>query len=147
MQLAILKDIQNLFIELVGKSMEKRDIKSGKFVKGNNTGRRFTREGSLGNQHAKGNKPNRTTFQKGVFVMEKHPCWKGGVQFVKNDCVYINVGGGKRIRRPKMVWESVYGELPKGYIIIHMDGNSFNDDISNLEAITRAELLKRNLNR
>lgn len=105
----------------------------------------FTSEGLKGNQFAKGNKPNVTTFAKGKdHTLERHPSWKGGVEIMSKDCAYIAVGTNKRKRRPHVVWESVYGELPKGYVLVHKDGNRYNDDIENLEAITRAELLDRN---
>lgn len=61
-----------------------------------------------------------------------------------HDCIIVTVAPNVRIRRPVLVWESVYGKLPKGYIIIHKDGDRYNDDLNNLEAITRAELLARN---
>jgi len=118
--------------------------KKGQWDKGNQSGQQFTREKSIGNQFAKGNPKNRTTWNKGDTALDKHPQWKGGVQHVRNDCVYITVAPNKRVRRPLLVWESVYGPLPKGYIILHKDGDRYNDDIDNLEAITRAELLSRN---
>ena len=70
--------------------------------------------------------------------------WKGGIQRPTNDCTHLNVGINKRVRRPKHIYEQHYGKIPKGYIIYHIDGNKDNDDINNLEVITRAELLKRN---
>lgn len=123
--------------------MIKRNIK-GQFTKGNLSGGRFTSEKSKGNQHAKGNPPNKTSFKKGEFVGEKHPCWKGGIQLLKRDGVYVWIGSNKRARRARVVWEKVNGELPKGYIIYHLNGDRYNDDIDNLKAITRAELLKIN---
>ena len=35
-------------------------------------------------------------------------------------------------------------EVPKGYVVYHKDGNNENNDVSNLEVISRAELIKRN---
>lgn len=116
----------------------------GQFTTGNNSGKRFTTESSKGNQHAKGNPPNKTSFKEGEHSLDKHPNWKGGVQYAGKDCVYIAVGPNVRARRPVFVWESVYGKLPKGHVIIHKDGDRYNDDINNLEAITRAEMMRRN---
>lgn len=79
-----------------------------------------------------------------MFTKETHPSWKGGVHHIKNDCNYVLTDTNKRERRPKLVWEQAYGALPKGYVIVHRDGDRHNDDINNLEAITRAELLQRN---
>lgn len=75
---------------------------------------------------------------------EAHPSWTGGVQQMKADCVHLWDGNGKRVRRPKKVYEDVYGPIPKGWIIIHLDGDKDNDELTNLEAISRAELLRRN---
>jgi hypothetical protein len=86
----------------------------------------------------------KTEFKKGQFVGEKHPSWKGGIQKPKSDCAHVSVGANQRVRRPKLIWENHFGKLPKGYLIYHKDGNNKNDSIENLEAITRAELLKRN---
>lgn len=38
----------------------------------------------------------------------------------------------------------VLGEIPKGCVVYHKDGDYKNNDISNLEIITRGELLRRN---
>ncbi len=45
--------------------------------------------------------------------------------------------------RALIIWEEHNGQLPDGMILWHKDGDSLNDDISNLEAITRAESLAR----
>lgn len=55
---------------------------------------------------------------------------------------------GKETVRSKVTGYAryVYGldNIPKGYVIYHKDGNPFNNDIGNLECISRAELLRRN---
>jgi len=107
---------------------------------------RFTSERMKGNQFAKGNKPNKTTYRKGKkHTGKQHPSWKGGVQKNTKDCTYLHSGNNKRVRRPRAIWESEHGALPKGYVIHHIDGNRNNDKIENLEAISRGELLKRNI--
>lgn len=124
----------------------KRNNVTGQWAKGNNSGKRFTSENSRGNKNAKGNPPNKTSFTKGKFAGKNHPQWKGGIQNMKKDVIYISTDANKRVRRPKIVWESVYGELPQGYVLWHKDRDMHNDDIDNLEAITRAEMLQRNKN-
>lgn len=90
---------------------------------------------------------NKTTFQKGEnHFGEKHPSWKGGVQNMKNDCVYV-WHNGTRLRRPVKVLKENNIEIPKGFIVYHKDQNRYNDAIENLEVISRAELLRRNLNK
>jgi len=97
------------------------------------------------NKGMKGYRPSpETEFKVGQLVGEIHPSWKGGVQITKNDCAYLWDGANKRKRRPKAVWEQYHGTLPEGMVIIHLDSDKYNDDISNLKAITRAELLKLN---
>lgn len=117
--------------------------KLGQWDKGNNSGVRFTRENSLGNKHAIGNSPNRTSFVSGQFAMGKHPNWKGGIQKHK-DAHYITLASNERVRLSRYVWEQEHGPLLSGYVIWHKDRNPFNDGLENLEAITRAELLSRN---
>ena len=73
-----------------------------------------------------------------------HPSWGGGIQTSKRDGVYLWVGPKKRIRRSHFVYTEAYGQIPKGYIIYHNNGDKFDDSPENLEAISRAELLRRN---
>jgi hypothetical protein len=86
----------------------------------------------------------KSEFKVGEKVGDKHPSWKGGVQKSSNDCAYLWDGANKRKRRPKAIWEEHNGTLPEGMIIYHINGDKDDDDISNLKAITRAELLKLN---
>lgn len=97
----------------------------------------------------KGNKDFRpskkTEFKSGEHHTGKHhPSWKGGVQKIKSDCTHIWTGNGKRARRPRLVYEQNFGPIPKGYVIIHLDGNKDNDSPDNLKAISRAENMNRN---
>lgn len=124
-----------------------RDTK-GRFIDGTHgVSTRFTSERSKGNQHAKGNPPNKTTFGVIDVSLDKHPRWKGGLQRMERDGYYIAIGHGKRIHRAKHVWQQVYGEVPKGYVMYHKDGDKFNDELENLECIPRSELIRRNNNR
>jgi hypothetical protein len=88
-----------------------------------------------------------TEFKKGERFGKEHYSWKGGVQLIKNDCAYLYEGINKRVRRPKKVYEDANGEVPKGWIIYHLDGDKDNDHLDNLIAIPRAILLKINANR
>ena len=87
-----------------------------------------------------------TEFKLGQYVGPKHPSWKGGLQRPKNDCVHLNTGANKRVRRPVLVYMFYYNleSIPKGHVIWHADGDKDNDHVDNLEMISRAELLKRN---
>ena len=105
----------------------------------------FTSRGLMGNQYAKGNPPNKGSFD-GSMNGAKHPHWKGGIQKLR-DCYYIVIASGKRQVRARYNWEQEYGEIPKGMIIYKIDGNKYNDELENLELITRAELLRKNNNK
>jgi hypothetical protein len=86
-----------------------------------------------------------TEFKPGQNGGSKNTAWKGGVQYIKADCVHLYTGVNSRVRRPKTVYEKHYGKIPKGYVIFHLDYDKNNDEIENLVAISRAELLRRNL--
>ncbi len=88
-----------------------------------------------------------TEFKKGETTGESHPSWKGGEQKPKGDCIYLWDGTNKRIRRPRQIYAEHYGEIPKGFVIWHIDGDKRNDNINNLEAISRGEMMKRNSKR
>ena len=54
---------------------------------------------------------------------------------------------GKRVERyeHRLVWEEHYGEIPKGMVVDHIDGNKSNNDIKNLQVITRGDNIKRSV--
>jgi hypothetical protein len=89
----------------------------------------------------------KSEFKKGQFTGSQHPSWKGGEQINANDCVYIYAGANKRIRRPRKVYEDAHGEIPKGWILYHIDKDMHNDSLDNLIAIPRAVLVMLNANR
>ena len=109
-------------------------------------------------QYEKGNKPwntgkkgihlsPATEFKEGEKTGESHPSWLGGIHMMQKDCAYVWDGANKRQRRPRKVYEENFGPIPTGYLIIHKDGNRYNDSPNNLEAISRAENMRRNKNR
>lgn len=51
---------------------------------------------------------------------------------------YYNLGG-KHYSVHRMVWESFNGPIPAGYEINHIDGNTHNNSLSNLELVTHKE--------
>jgi len=116
----------------------------------------------IGNQFAKGNKPNGTSFKKG------HKTWNKGLkgihlsprtefkkgqkginwQAVGTISYRIDKGNKKRrwikiaepdkwIEYAKFVWTKDNDKIPKGYLIHHIDNNTMNDNINNLALLTR----------
>lgn len=122
-----------------------RRNEDGKFAKGTQSGKQFKRGNVPWNKGLKGIRPSQETeFHEGEYVGKEHPSWKGGVQVIKRDGVFLWDGCNKRVRRSRKVYEDTYGEIPIGYVIYHIDGDNFNDDPKNLEAISRTELARRN---
>ena len=86
--------------------------------------------------------------EKGHFkpehCMENSASWKGGVQHTKHDGAYIMLSSKVRARRSRLNYKNANGEIPKGFVIWHIDGDRDNDDIENLEAISRGTMMRRN---
>ena len=49
---------------------------------------------------------------------------------------------GKKIDEHVYVWEQNFGPIPKGYVVHHKDENKKNNNIDNLEIMTRSEHTK-----
>jgi len=122
-----------------------RRNEDGTFAKGTQSGKQFKKGEDPWNKGVKGIRHSlETEFHEDEYVGEKHPSWKGGIQITKRDGAFLWTGNGQRVRKARKVYEETYGSIPAGYIIYHIDGNNFNDDPQNLEAISRAELVRRN---
>ena len=129
--------MESSVVETVRKDMS-QTINKGCFKKGHKPW----------NAGLKGFRPSpNTEFKAGETTGDKHPSWKGGEQNFTKDCVYLYAGANKRVRRPKKVYEDAYGEVPKGWILYHLDGDRYNDSANNLIAIPRAVLVKINAGR
>ena len=50
--------------------------------------------------------------------------------------------GKNFVAKHRLVWESAYGPVPKGYNVTFLDGDKTNCDIKNLALITKAEHLQ-----
>lgn len=55
---------------------------------------------------------------------------------------YYNLNG-KHFLVHRAVWEAFNGPIPEGYDIDHIDGNPKNNNLSNLQAITHSENIKK----
>lgn len=61
----------------------------------------------------------------------------------KGDYFRVILRGSRHRRRScyihRLVWEAFVGEIPKGYIVHHKDGNRQNNSLSNLKLVTTKE--------
>lgn len=83
-------------------------------------------------------------FKKGHTPMNKLPI---GTVLTKSDgYLWRKVGQGAREWRQEhlIVWEAAHGPVPKGSVIIFLDGNVKNVSINNLACVTKAENARLN---
>lgn len=89
----------------------------------------------------------------------KHPYWtsysasengsvygsRGGeLSPIKHHTGYLVItvrkdGRQKQLRTHRFIWECCVGEIPKGMVINHIDGNKHNNKLSNLEVVTHKQ--------
>lgn len=58
---------------------------------------------------------------------------------IRNGYIRISLPNNKKSSLHIMMWETFYGEIPKGYVIDHIDGNRLNNKLSNLRLVTQSE--------
>lgn len=116
--------------------------RSGQFVKG----QRPWNNGVKGYMGA-----NKTSFKKGNLPHNHRPLWSERI--CKDGYVEISIpernphtGFETRFKKKHVwVWEQENGKKPDGCAVIFKDGDNRNFELSNLELVTRAELLSLNL--
>lgn len=59
--------------------------------------------------------------------------------FIDSHGYMVFYNKGQEIKAHRVIWEQYHGKIPKGYIIHHKDENKLNNDISNLQLVTRAQ--------
>ena len=69
--------------------------------------------------------------------MEKYQEFDG-IKFILTDKGYYRHNGLRKYMH-RYVWEYYNGKIPKGYEVHHIDFDRSNNDISNLQLLTRAE--------
>jgi len=115
----------------------------------------FRRGRTSWNKGTKGlTKANSGSFKKGSIPKN----YMGGYKVCK-DGIYVRVGKknyyykdkygkktkvGKYESLARKKWRDSFGEIPKGLIIFHKDGDVYNNELENLKLISRGELLKNN---
>lgn len=118
-------------------------------------GSEFKRGRKSWNKGTKGlTSANKTSFKKG----DRPKNYTGGIKSNGKDGLYIRVGNGKYFYKKngkqfsvgkyeslaRHKYREAYGDFPKEMIVSHKDGDIYNNEIENLELISRAENLKRN---
>ena len=63
--------------------------------------------------------------------------WFDGRRYTRQEDGHYRGYKGKYLHRA--VWEHFNGEIPKEYVVHHVDGDKSNNDISNLTLLTKAE--------
>lgn len=91
---------------------------------------------------------NSTSFKKGNVPPNRVPI--GTERTEKDGYIQVKVQDGKLNKNWKLkhvkIWEDKNGPLPKGYIVIFLDGDNRNFDLDNLLAITKATNVRLNQN-
>lgn len=84
-----------------------------------------------------------TTFKPGRMPHNHHPV---GTEVIDNYGYHkVKVADPKSwMMKQKYIWEQHYGKVPKGSIVVFIDGNKDNFDIDNLMMLTRSELARAN---
>lgn len=77
------------------------------------------------------------------WIGDKHPGWKGG--FTKNSLGYIQNNLAVKLQHRHVMETHLGRALMSNEIVHHKDGNKQNNEINNLEIMTRADHLKHHL--
>lgn len=85
----------------------------------------------------KGNKPHNTREKDGVITTRQN-------HDDGRKSKWIRISMGKWYPYHQYRWEKYRGKVPVGHCLWFKDGNTLNEKLSNLELITRAELMRRN---
>ncbi len=121
-----------------------------------------------GNKFAMGHKPNKTSFKpgmipwnkglKGIHLSPESEFKKGHRLTERKPLFYVTIRIDKnstyrwwiKIEQPnkwieyaKWLWVSSHGPVPDGYVVHHIDKDSLNDSLDNLESLTRKEHINK----
>ena len=116
---------------------------SGRFAPGHAPHNKGRRVGILGEAH------RRTLFRPGNRPANWQPI---GAERRAMGQLQVKVGlrdprikgRGHWMSVAQLTWEAANGPLPKGMVVLHLDGDSDNDALDNLEAVDRGDLATRN---
>jgi HNH endonuclease len=70
--------------------------------------------------------------------MKKHHVYFGKKFFERDDGYLRSTTSREALYAHRWVWMLMYGEIPKGMVIHHLDGNRANNEITNLQMLDRS---------
>ena len=73
---------------------------------------------------------------RAIVIDDRHQKFEGKSYRTNNSGHFIGAMGALLHRK---VWESFFGEIPNGFVVHHIDGNKANNDITNLQLMSRTE--------
>lgn len=144
------KEIRDAFEEKFGWPISLIQVKSSIKRYKLNTGRKgyFTKGQS---SHNKGQKMSIDVYEKCKGTMFKKGRMPVNYRPVGSERINVDGYIEVKIKDPStwklkhiVVYEEQYGEIPKGHVVIFLNGNKLDTDISNLKMIKRSELLIMN---
>ena len=143
------KEIQSMMSCKFGFDYTHHQIKGAITRNKLNTGRtgRFEKGHATWNKGAKGlTKANVTSFKKGQKPHNYKPL--GSERITKDGYCEIKVSDTGRRWKSKhlVVYEKHHGKVPRGSVVIFLDGDKRNFDIDNLHLVTRNQLAMLNKN-
>ena len=144
------KEIQAAFTERFGWEITRTQVSSSIKRYGLNTGRtgRFEKGCTARNKGVPMpkevyEKASKTMFKPGHMPINHRPI--GSERVNKDGYMEIKVAEPRKWRlKHNVVWEQHNGTIPTGFVVIFLDGDKLNVDISNLKLISRSELLIMN---
>lgn len=88
---------------------------------------------------------NKTSFKKGQTPINCRPIGSERIDS-KDGYILVKVTEKKWIPKHRKVWEEINGPIPKGYIVIFLDGDKLNCSIENLKMISKSQNARLNQN-
>ena len=143
------KEIQSMMSCKFGFDYTRHQIKGAITRNKLNTGRtgRFEKGRATWNKGTKGlTKANVTSFKKGQKPHNYKPL--GSERITKDGYCEIKVSdtGRRWMSKHLVVYEKHHGKVPRGSVVIFLDGDKRNFDIDNLHLVTRNQLAMLNKN-
>jgi len=140
----VISEYQEQFNRIFGRDISKTNLFALKKRKGWKTGRSGQfKKGNIPHPDAGAKSANKTSFKKGLIPVNKVPLYSERI----NTEGYIEIkvpeenphtGSKERFKlKHRWVWEQANGAIPKSHILLFVDGDKSNCDLSNLDLVHR----------